>query len=139
LFDAPLYISYHIDLIIEYLIFCVQEPDVWISPENNTYTLMLVDADSPTPSNPKYRSRLLWLVVNIPGNDIKRGEVVESYEPPAPSKARHRYLWLLFRQHERVIAKHLKRQGHQVKEWAKQHDLGNPVNGLFFWSAADEP
>lgn len=117
----------------------LSEPEVEIKPKNQTYTLMLVDPDAPAPNTPKYRSWLHWLVINIPSNDIIRGEEVESYMPPEPAKGKHRYLYLLFKQKNRVVARRpAKRQGFQVKEWAMQHGLDpNPCAGLFFWSAAD--
>lgn len=101
---------------------------------------MLVDPDAPAPTTPRYRSWLHWLIINIPSNDVARGEVVQDYMPPEPAKGKHRYLWLLFKQRERVQARRpAKRQGFQVKEWAKDHGLDpNPSAGLFFWSAADE-
>lgn len=99
----------------------------------------MVDPDAPSPANPKYRSWLHWLVINIPGHDIQRGEEVVPYDPPAPGPNRHRYLYLLFKQNGRVKSRApAKRQGFQVQDWARQHDLGNPANGLFLWSAADE-
>jgi phosphatidylethanolamine-binding protein (PEBP) family uncharacterized protein len=115
------------------------EPSIEILPKNQTYTLMMVDADAPAPTTPKYRSWLHWLVINIPGNDVTRGEEVESYTHPEPSHGKHRYLFLVFKQKNRVSARRpAKRQGFQVKEWAMQHGLDpNPAGGLFFWSAAD--
>lgn len=78
-------------------------------------------------------------VINIPSVDVARGEVVVDYEPPSPARGRHRYLYLLFRQTGRVTARRLaSRKGFQVKEWAREHGLGNPANGLFFWCDADE-
>lgn len=116
----------------------LNEPDVSIAAKDGTYTLMMVDPDAPKPTTPKYRSWLHWLVINIPGVDPSRGEEVIGYVPPEPAEGRHRYLYLLFKQSGRVTARQpAKRQGFQVREWAKEHDLGNPVNGLFFWSAAD--
>ena len=117
----------------------MQEPSIHITPEG-TYTLMCVDPDAPAPTRPNYRSWLHWLVINLPAHDVARGEVVVPYQPPEPAgKQRHRYLWLVFRQKARVTAKvPAKRQGFQVMEWAKQHGLDAPANGLFFWSAADE-
>lgn len=116
----------------------MDEPDVVITPKEGTYTLMMVDPDAPKPNAPKYRSWLHWLVINIPANDVARGEEVLGYQPPEPAEGRHRYLYLLFKQHGRVTTRQpAKRQGFQVREWAKEHELGNPVNGLFFWSSAD--
>jgi large subunit ribosomal protein L35 len=37
----------------------------------NLYTLLMVDPDAPSRENPVKRSWLHWMVVNIPGHDIK--------------------------------------------------------------------
>lgn len=118
----------------------LSEPTIEIFPKSHTYTLMMVDPDAPAPTTPKYRSWLHWLVINIPGTDVIRGEEVESYMPPEPAKGKHRYLFLVFKQRDRVKARRpAKRQGFQVKDWAVQHGLDpNPCAGLFLWSAADE-
>jgi phosphatidylethanolamine-binding protein (PEBP) family uncharacterized protein len=112
----------------------LQEPEVKVSPQG-TYTLMLVDPDAPSPHAPKYRSWLHWLVINIPANDVYRGETVTEYMPPSPVKGKHRYLYLLYKQKGRVqVHPPARRQSFQVKEWAKDHNLeSNPANGLFFW------
>jgi protein FLOWERING LOCUS T len=78
-------------------------------------------------------------VIYIPSNDVSRGEEVVPYEPPSPSRGRHRGLWLLFRQPGRVTARPpASRKGFQVKQWAKDHGLGTPASGLFFWTTAPE-
>ncbi len=85
---------------------------------------------------------------------------------PDPQGKKHRYTFLLFRQRGQIKPKapH-KRSGFQVwalnesshhgfndgedvmrislpamqvREFAKAHDLGNPVAGLFFYASADE-
>jgi protein FLOWERING LOCUS T len=67
----------------------LEQPAIQIHPKTATpprvYTLMIVDPDVPTPNNPKLRSFLHWLVINIPPHDIPRGEEVVPYEPPSPS------------------------------------------------------
>lgn len=110
------------------------EPEVEISPEG-TYTLMLVDADAPSPHAPKFRSWLLWLVTNIPSNDIKRGETVVEYMAPEPERGKHRLLYLLFKQNGRLkVHPPARRQNFQVEQWAKDHDLDpKPSNGIFIW------
>ena len=40
--------------------------------------LFLVDPDAPSRAEPSKREVLHWLVVNIPGNEIKKGEVCKS-------------------------------------------------------------
>jgi len=43
---------------------------------------MQVDPDAPSPDAPKFRYWLHWLVTNIPGVDVKRGNVVVDYMGP---------------------------------------------------------
>ena len=80
-----------------------------------TYTLMLVDVDSPSPKDPHHRALLLWMVVNIPSMDVARGEVVVEYEPPSPARGKHRYAFLLFKQSKRLMVRPpAKRRSFQV-------------------------
>ncbi len=54
-----------------------------------------VDPDAPSPDAPKYRFFLHWLVTNIPGVDVKRGDVIEDYMGPVrslPSRICHHYV-----------------------------------------------
>ena len=41
-----------------------------------------VDPDAPSPDNPKFRYYLHWIVANIPGVDVQRGDVVVDYMGP---------------------------------------------------------
>jgi len=43
---------------------------------------MQVDPDAPSPDAPKFRYWLHWLVTNIPGVDVKRGNIVVDYMGP---------------------------------------------------------
>lgn len=117
----------------------IDEPEVKVSPLG-TYTLIVIDPDAPSPHAPKYRSWLHWLVINIPSNDVYRGETVTEYMPPEPERGKHRLLYLLFKQTGRVTAHPpAKRQNFQVKEWAKEHGLDpKPSNGLFVWCESNE-
>lgn len=37
--------------------------------------MLLIDPDAPSRQTPTFREWHHWLVVNIPGNDLKKGEV----------------------------------------------------------------
>ncbi len=50
-----------------------------------TYTIMMVDADAPQVQKPSYRCWLHLLVINVPSNDVVRGEVVVPYMAPEPA------------------------------------------------------
>ncbi|XP_051128563.1 protein RICE FLOWERING LOCUS T 1-like [Andrographis paniculata] len=63
------------------------------------YTLVMVDADSPSPGNPYLREYLHWLVTDIPGSTgASFGKEIVSYESPDPTMGIHRIALVLFRQ-----------------------------------------
>ena len=67
-----------------------------------------MDVGSFGPENPHYNH---WIVINIPGNDVKKGNQVNAYMPSFTfdydeekgvilknSTLTHRYLWLVYEQ-----------------------------------------
>ena len=48
-----------------------------------------VDPDAPSPDNPKFRYFLHWIVANIPGVDVQRGDVIVDYMGPVS----HPLIW----------------------------------------------
>lgn len=77
----------------------------------------MIDPDAPSPSQPKARSWLHWLVVNVPVQrvtsshdsmrgtgssslqcDADRGETVLPYAPPSPPVGTHRYMFIVCQQ-----------------------------------------
>lgn len=46
--------------------------------------LLNSDPDAPSRADPKFREWHHWLVGNIPGNDIKSGEVLSEYVGSGP-------------------------------------------------------
>lgn len=61
---------------------------------------ILSDPDAPSRADPKFGEVRHWLVVNIPGNDVKSGDhVIEYIGSGAPKDTGlHRYVFLLFKQ-----------------------------------------
>jgi len=117
------------------------EPDVKWSPadKNTFYTLVKVDPDAPSRENHYNREWRHWLVVNIPGSDISKGEVLAPYAGPHPSKGSglHRYVFLLYKQQDRIFFPSMDNTGThrgnwRVKEFTKQYDLGSPVGSAFY-------
>lgn len=53
---------------------------------SNFYTLLMTDPDAPSRKEPIRREFRHWLVVNIPGNDVKNGETVFEYIGSGPPK-----------------------------------------------------
>lgn len=63
------------------------EPTVaWKTEENTLYTLALINLDAPTKKNPVDSDYLHWLVGNIPGNDLSKGDVLAEYVGAFPEK-----------------------------------------------------
>lgn len=58
----------------------------WKTEENTLYTLAALNLDVPTKKNAKDSDFLLWLVGNIPGNDISKGDTLAEYIGAFPLK-----------------------------------------------------
>ncbi|KAI4350392.1 hypothetical protein L6164_004851 [Bauhinia variegata] len=97
------------------------------------YTLVMVDVDAPTPSNPSLREYLHWMVTDIPSTtDASFGRDVVCYESPQPIAGIHRIAFVLFRQMGRdtVYAPEW-RQNFNTREFAENYNLGLPVAAVF--------
>ncbi|XP_078446511.1 protein FLOWERING LOCUS T-like [Wolffia australiana] len=98
------------------------------------YTLVMVDPDVPSPSNPTLREYLLWLVSDIPATTTAEfGKELLSYQSPTPSSGIHRVIFVLFQQPRReMIFPPTFRQQFNTGDFAQQYNLGLPVAALFF-------
>ncbi|KAK2712577.1 hypothetical protein QYM36_011309 [Artemia franciscana] len=78
----------------------------WDADPNSFYTLCMTDPDAPSRKEPKFREWHHWLVVNIPGEDISKGEVLSEYVGAGPPQGTglHRYVLLAFKQAEKISA-----------------------------------
>ncbi|CAN1284499.1 Protein MOTHER of FT and TFL1 [Linum perenne] len=89
------------------------------------YTLVMVDPDAPSPSEPRLREWLHWIMVDIPeGSDASKGI--------------HRYVLALFRQERpltggrmRVVAPEV-RGNFCTRHFAARNGLGPPVAAVYF-------
>ena len=45
---------------------------------------LVADPDAPSRQDPKFREWHHWLVVNIPGNDVSKGDVLSMYVGAGP-------------------------------------------------------
>ncbi|GLT45948.1 hypothetical protein SLA2020_197420 [Shorea laevis] len=103
---------------------------------SNLYTLVMVDPDAPSPSEPKLREWLHWIVVDIPeGSDATKGRELVEYMGPQPHAGIHRYVLALFKQEGAVMGQTRLPDGRgnfSTRQFAAQNGLGLPVAALYF-------
>lgn len=56
----------------------------WNAESGALYTLCMTDPDAPSRQNPKFREWHHWLVGNIPGSDIAKGDTLSAYVGSGP-------------------------------------------------------
>uniref|UniRef100_A0A915BK82 Phosphatidylethanolamine-binding protein n=2 Tax=Parascaris univalens TaxID=6257 RepID=A0A915BK82_PARUN len=121
----------------------------WDAEPGVLYTLIMTDPDAPSRKTPTFREWHHWLITNIPGNDISKGEVLSEYisSAPPPNTGLHRYVYLVYKQSGKISDPehgHLpgnsgeKRGGFKAAAFAKKHNLGDPVAGNFYQAEYDD-
>ncbi|KAM5567283.1 protein HEADING DATE 3A [Rosa sericea] len=98
------------------------------------YTLVMVDPDAPSPSDPNLKEYLHWLVTDIPATTAASfGRELVSYETPRPAIGIHRFVSVLFRQlgRQTVYAPEW-RQNFNTREFAENYNLGSPVAAVYY-------
>ncbi|KAL3458759.1 phosphatidylethanolamine-binding protein [Aspergillus heterothallicus] len=114
-------------------------PTVSFAKEENasdaqTYTLLLVDPDAPTPDDPKFAYWRHWVVSGLkPSDGGSEGKVLTEYLGPGPKddSRPHRYLFLLFREPEGLALgkedvggeEFAQRRSFQAAAWTAKHGL----------------
>ena len=129
----------------------VQNPPkvTWEADNEKLYALIMTDPDAPSRAEPKFREWHHWLVVNIPGNDVSKGEAISEYIGAGPPEGTglHRYIYLIYQQKSKIQDKehgHLtncsadNRGGWKAQVFAQKHGLGDPVAGNFFQAEYDD-
>ncbi|CAH8294877.1 unnamed protein product [Eruca vesicaria subsp. sativa] len=114
----------------------LNKPTVEIGGDDlrNFYTLVMVDPDVPSPSNPHLREYLHWLVTDIPATTgTTFGNELVCYENPCPTSGIHRVALMLFRQlgRQTVYAPEW-RPRFNTREFTENYNLGLPVAAVFF-------
>ncbi|XP_037795333.1 protein D2-like [Penaeus monodon] len=105
----------------------------WPAKENALYTLCMTDPDAPSRQEPKFREFHHWLVVNIPGSDFARGNVLSDYVGSGPPKGTglHRYVFIVYEQpgalecDEPIISKNSAdhRRSFSIRKFAAKYNL----------------
>lgn len=120
----------------------------WSAENDNFYTLCMTDPDAPSRKTPKFREWHHWLVGNIPGTDISKGDVLSAYIGSGPPKGTglHRYVFLVYKQSGKIDFKEKKltnksgdgRGKFSIKNFAAKYNLGQPIAGNFFQAEWDD-
>lgn len=72
----------------------------WSADSKSLYAITMTDPDAPSAKSPTNADWLHWMIVNIPGNNIKKGTTILPYTPPAPPRGSgvHRYTTRVWKQ-----------------------------------------
>ncbi|GAV05077.1 hypothetical protein RvY_15260-1 [Ramazzottius varieornatus] len=122
----------------------VQNPPAlvaWKADPCKFYTLSKSDLDTPSRANPTRSPLKHWLVINIPGRNVDKGDILGTYfgANPADGTGPHRYVFLAFLQNSKIDATdsfiqslNLSRMNFEIRDFARNFSLGNPVAGNFY-------
>lgn len=120
----------------------------WEADDDCYYTLIMTDPDAPSRENPIVGEVRHWYVVNIPGNNVEKGEALFQYIGSGPPKdtGLHRYVFLVFRQsgllefdEKRISNKSREnRLNSKAREFVAKYNLGNPIAGNFYQAQFDD-
>ncbi|XP_072702249.1 phosphatidylethanolamine-binding protein 4 [Ciconia boyciana] len=111
--------------------------------KSKKYALVLVDPDAPSRANPRNRFWRHWLVTDIPGADLRtgdiKGHVLTDYvrPTPPPRSGYHRYQLRLYEQpaHEAIALSPEERVSlgaWAMESFVEQFRLGSPVASTQF-------
>ncbi|KAF6217238.1 hypothetical protein GE061_001592 [Apolygus lucorum] len=125
------------------------EPTVeWEADPSKFYLLCMTDPDAPSRHEPKFREWQHWLVGNIPGSDVSKGEVLSEYVGSGPPKGTglHRYIFLVYEQPKKLEFDEKRlpntsgdnRGLTSIQKIADKYNLGSPIAGNLFQAEWDD-
>lgn len=109
----------------------------------------MTDPDAPSRKEPTFREWHHWLVGNIPGDNVLKGEVLSEYigSGPPPDTGLHRYVFLVYEQPGRINFSDVKklknnsadnRGGFSIRKFAEKYKLGQPICGNLYQAKYDD-
>lgn len=120
----------------------------WNADPSAFYTLCMTDPDAPSRKDPKFREWHHWLVVNIPGGDVAKGDTLSEYVGSGPPKETglHRYVFLVYKQSGKLKFDEKKltnrsgdhRGKFSIKKFAGKYNMGDPVAGNLYQAEWDD-
>uniref|UniRef100_A0A1B6JHW8 Single domain-containing protein n=1 Tax=Homalodisca liturata TaxID=320908 RepID=A0A1B6JHW8_9HEMI len=152
--NVPIEISYKDQYWVQYgndlsPLDTVTAPDVnYAADPTSWYTLIMVDIDYNNPG----KQTLLWLVGNIPGNNVSTGEVLTSYTMPVAQRGTdfHRYVFFVleqprkldFDEEELSNSNYGTRREFSITDFTLKYSLNDVIGFNFFrasWDAVLPP
>lgn len=120
----------------------------WNADAAAFYTLCMTDPDAPSRKEPTYREWHHWLVGNIPGSNVEKGEVLSDYVGSGPPEGTglHRYVFLVYKQNGKLTFDEKRlpntsgdgRGCFSISKFAEKYNLGNPVAGNLYQAEWDD-
>uniref|UniRef100_T1IIP5 Phosphatidylethanolamine-binding protein n=1 Tax=Strigamia maritima TaxID=126957 RepID=T1IIP5_STRMM len=120
----------------------------YVAESGAFYTLYMTDLDVPSRKEPKCRECNHWLIINIPGNEVSKGDVLSDYigSGPLQGTGLHRYVYLVYKQQNKITSDEPKlennslekRSNFKIKNFAKKYNLGEPIAGNFYQAEWDD-
>lgn len=120
----------------------------WPAEADSLYTICMTDPDAPSRNDPKFREWHHWLVGNVPGGDISKGDVLSEYVGSGPPKGTglHRYVFLVYKQPGKISFTEQKltnksgdgRAKFSIKKFAAKYNLGQPIAGNLYQAEFDD-
>ncbi|ODM89616.1 Phosphatidylethanolamine-binding protein 1 [Orchesella cincta] len=120
----------------------------WNADPKKLYLLCMTDPDAPSRQEPKFREWHHWLVGNIPGTEIAKGETLSEYIGSGPPEGTglHRYIFLIYEQPEKLTFDEKRltnrsgdgRGKFSIRNFAKKYNLGQPIAGNFYQAEWDD-
>nr|UUW44839.1 flowering locus T/terminal flower 1_2 [Equisetum bogotense] len=100
----------------------------------NLYTMVMIDPDAPSPSEPSMREWIHWIVSDIPdGGNATSGQEILAYDPPQPTIGIHRYAFILYKQvAPMAMIPPVNRNNFKTRDFAVYYSLGSPVAAVYF-------
>nr|CAI5870264.1 unnamed protein product [Callosobruchus analis] len=120
----------------------------WDADSRKHYTVCMTDPDAPSRKEPKFREWHHWLVGNVPGCDITKGETLSAYVGSGPPKGTglHRYVFLIYEQPDKLKFDEKRlpntsgdnRGNFSIRKFAQKYKLGEPIAGNFYQAEWDD-
>ncbi|XP_019880293.1 protein D2 isoform X1 [Aethina tumida] len=120
----------------------------WNAESDALYTVCMTDPDAPSRKEPTYREWHHWLVGNIPGGDVSKGETLSAYIGSGPPQGTglHRYVFLVYKQSGKINFDEKRlpnnsgdgRGCFSIRKFAAKYNLGQPIAGNLYQAEWDD-